>query len=170
MSEAGRIDAPAPSFRPLRKARRGSGRSGFSLLELLVVMVIMSVSMGVFLGYNYNQRDSVRLRSAAGETTQFLRLAQGFALLESRDNACVYDTRSHVLREKLRGRELALPEVVTVSLDGVAGRGGGQAGEELPVTLFYADGSSQGGDILFTAAGVEVRVRIDPVLGEARVE
>lgn len=139
---------------------------GFSLLELLAVLLIISVATGVFFGYNYTQRDTVRLRSAVGELRQFLRLAQGYALLEGQENVCVYDGQKHVFRETLRNRELALPEAATVGLDDADG------GTETPrfVTRFYPDGSATGGTVHLSAAGLELTVRIDPVLGDTSVE
>jgi len=151
-------------FHPRFSSGFSSGRKwGFSLLELLVVMLIMSVTMGLFLGYNHGQQGTVQMRAAANESRQFLRLAQGYALLEGRDNTCLYQAGGHLLTENLRGRELRLPEKVRFSL----------AGEDsLPdanatITVFYADGSSQGGEFILAAEGQEVRLRIDPVLGEA---
>lgn len=157
MSAAGRT---SPGIRPCRSS------SGFSLLELLAVLLIIAVATGVFLGYNYTQRDTVQLRSAMGELRQFLRLAQGYALLEGQENECVYDVQSHVFRESLRGRELPLPEVVVVDLSDL------EAGQDVSrfITLFYPDGSSQGGMIRLGAAGQELTVRIDPVLGDTTVE
>ncbi|WP_045221774.1 prepilin-type N-terminal cleavage/methylation domain-containing protein [Desulfonatronum thioautotrophicum] len=137
---------------------------GFSLLELLVVVLIMGAAMGVLFGYNYTQRETVRLRSSVGEVGQFLRMAQGLAILEGQDNGVVFLAERHVLRETLRGRELTLPEVVRL-----VGNGGGTEGEESRLVLFFADGSAMGEDLLFTAAEREIRLRIDPILGEAKV-
>jgi prepilin-type N-terminal cleavage/methylation domain-containing protein len=149
---------------PPRQASISRG-SGFSLMELLVVMLIISIASGVFLGYNYRQRDSVRLRSAAGEVRQFLRVVQGHAVLEGRDNTCQYRIGEHTLVEALRGRKLALPESVTLDLEG-------QRLEEEAVVLarFFADGSAEAGRIVLAAAGQNIIVIIDPVLGEVHVE
>jgi prepilin-type N-terminal cleavage/methylation domain-containing protein len=153
---------------PMSDSESNSGfdtrpRSGFSLLELLVVMLIMSVTMGLFLGYNHGQQGTVQMRAAANESRQFLRLAQGYALLEGRDNTCLYQTQGHVLTETLRGRELQLPEKVRLTVGDEASLSDANA----TVTVFYADGSSQGGEFSLAAEGQEVRLRIDPVLGEA---
>ncbi|WP_158269856.1 type II secretion system protein [Desulfonatronum sp. SC1] len=140
--------------------------NGFSLLELLVVMLIISVSLGIFLGYNYTQRDTVMLRSTVSEARQFLRMAQGFALLEGRDNECVYQPQEHLLRETLRGRELTLPEIVRVSAEDLQPLGDAH----LRVTAFYADGSSLGGRLKLAAADREMVIRMDPILGETYLE
>ncbi len=140
--------------------------NGFSLLELLVVMLIISVSLGIFLGYNYTQRDTVMLRSTVSEARQFLRMAQGFALLEGRDNACVYQPQEHLLRETLRGRELILPEIVRVSTDDLQPLGDAN----LLVTTFFADGSALGGRLKLAVADREMVIRVDPILGETHLE
>ncbi len=150
------------------KLRRGrvKAENGFSLLELLVVMLIISVALGIFLGYNYAQRDTVMLRSAVSETRQFLRLAQGYALLEGRNNECVFLPLEHLLRETLRGRELTLPENVRLSANDLEPLDD----EHLRVTVFFADGSSLGGRLMLAAAEREMVIRIDPVLGETHLE
>lgn len=140
--------------------------SGFSLLELLVVMLIMSVAMGLFLGYNHAQRDTARLRSAANEAAQFLRMAQGFALLEGRDNECVYVPAGHRLREKLRGRELVLPDVVRL----IAQEQGPDGEEQVSVALFYADGSARADALTLAAGERKMALWVDPVLGEVQVD
>ena len=130
--------------------------------------MIMSISLGVFLGFNYSAKDSVELKAAAAEAGQFFRVARGYALIEGADNECVYLHQGHLLRETLRGRELELPEAVRlVSGDGEHPGVGEEEGMSLAV--FFADGSAQGEAIRLSAAGRGLRLRIDPVLGEARL-
>ena len=142
-------------------------QNGFSLLELLVVMLIMSIALGLFLGYNYSQRDTAMLRSAVNETRQFLRMAQGFAILEGRDNECLYLSEGHVLRESLRGRELALPDVVRLDVEDDQRP---RNEEHALVALFYGDGSALGNTVKLSAANLDMLITIDPILGETRVD
>lgn len=140
---------------------------GFSLLELLVVMLIMSIALGVFLGYNHSQRETVKLRSAVNETRQFLRMAQGFAILEGRDNECLYVSEGHALQESLRGRKLALPDVVRLNVeDDPPARND----DHLLVTLFYGDGSALGATVKLSAANLEMLITVDPILGDTSVD
>ena len=137
---------------------RMQGKGGFRLLELLVV----------FLGFNYSAKDSVELKAAA-EAGQFFRVARGYALIEGADNECVYLHQGHLLRETLRGRELELPEAVRLVLGDGEHPGVGEE-DGMSLAVFFADGSAQGEDIRLSAAGRTLRLRIAPVLGEARLE
>lgn len=146
------------------KGRRKRSR-GFSLLELLVVMLIISVSMGVFLGYNYRHRDAAILRSTSGELQQFLRVCRGYAILEGRDNSCIYLQEEHRIREVLRGREMVLPEIVSVSLGD-----GDPLDAETTLAVFYGDGSALTKGIELQASAQKVLLTIDPILGEVNLE
>lgn len=141
-------------------------KNGFSLLELLVVMLIMSIALGLFLGYNFAQRDTAQLRSAANEAVQFLRMAQGFALLEGTDNECLYLSEGHLLRESLRGRELTLPEVVRL----VPGDQVSRNEDVLSMAMFYSDGSARADVITLTVDDWKMVLTVDPILGDTSME
>ena len=85
---------------------------GFTLVELLVVLLIISVSMGLFFGMNFRQKESVLVRSFASELSQFLLTARSYAVLEGRQNYCLYCPETRSVTEELRGRTVQVPEGV----------------------------------------------------------
>lgn len=149
---------PSPSTRPRRL-----GSLGFTLMELLVVALIMAMSMGLFLGYNFRQRDMIELRTTARDVHQFLRASRNHALLDGEDNLGLYHVQEHVLRATLRERVLALPERVAVELDADESR------MVVPVSLFYVDGSADRSQVVLRLEDRIIRVVVDPVLGEVNI-
>ncbi len=147
-----------------RHAPAGSKTSaGFTLMELLIVALIMTMSMGVFLGYNFRQRDAVQLRSAAREVHQWMRASRSHALLEGAENMGKYHVQEHVLRSNLRDHTLSLPEAVEVKLVD------GEARDSVPVLLFYADGSAERSSVVLRIEDREITILVDPVLGETHI-
>lgn len=136
---------------------------GFTLLELLVATLIMTLSLGLFLGYNFRQRDMVQLRAAAQDVLQWMRASRGHALLEGQDNLGVYHVHEHRFFSALRDRSLVLPEAVQVDLAVEESR------DAVPVFLFYADGSAQRSQVVLRIEDRVVKIMIDPVLGEAAI-
>lgn len=130
-------------------------------MELLVAALIMTISMGLFLGYNFRQRDMIQLRSTARDVHQWIRAARSHALLEGQDNIGVYHVQEHRLRSALRDRHLDLPEAVKVELVE------GESRDIVPVIYFYADGSAERSQVVLRNEDRSIRVMVDPVLGEA---
>lgn len=123
----------------------------------------MTTALGLFLGYNYRQRDTILLRTTARDVYQWMRASRGYAILEGRENAAVYRVEEHLLVEGLRQAEVRLPETVLVVLEPDDSR------EVVPVALFYPDGSAERSRILLRLEDHEVLLDVDPVLGEVEL-
>ncbi|NDY42089.1 prepilin-type N-terminal cleavage/methylation domain-containing protein, partial [Dissulfurirhabdus thermomarina] len=126
-----------------------SDRSGgFTLLEILLVMVLIGVSAGlVFVAVGGGAFQSER-RRLLEDFTGALRDARTRGLLSGRPVFFVIDGEG---RTYGAGRRRPFPAEVQVEGDGVVEAGGGVYG-----ILFYPDGSSSGGRLDLRWAGGKV--------------
>lgn len=143
------------------------GQGGYTLMEILVVVLLLSISLGVFMGFNFSQRDSYKLKSAARQVYGFFRASRAFAVIDSKDNVVSYSPGSLVLKEELRDKSLKLPEGVRVRISDDPEEG--EENETVALARFYADGSAQAVRVRLMVKEKSMLVRIDPVLGEASI-
>ncbi len=140
--------------------------NGFSLLELLVVLLIMSVSMGLFFGMNFRQKESVVVRSFASELTMFLAAARSQAILDGLDNACVYKREKNAVIQELNQKAMDVPEEVQLVRHGSEG----DDAEEFVLALFQADGSLILEDFVLSSGDLKYFPEADPFMGRVRFE
>lgn len=139
-------------------------RSGFTLLELSVVIVIIAVVAGGIAPSVGRWKDGAELRQFYSRVASLA--DEGREVARSRRTALqlTVSGRSLTLRsgvtEESEGtavRTLALPNNVNLSS---AGRGGNTESTEGFVISYFADGTSDGGTLTFTADGVEQVLRV----------
>ncbi|EMG39089.1 prepilin-type N-terminal cleavage/methylation domain-containing protein [Desulfocurvibacter africanus PCS] len=147
-------------------------QAGFTLLEVIVVVLIISLMAGAVAGMAYRQSDAFRLTLAGRQVYGFLRSARSFALLDERENPCLYDPETRELTEQARGKRLRLPDGVNLAWSESAGTAEPEEDREegVPVARFYPDGSSDGSGVLLYAGRRELRLSLDPVFGWVRLE
>ncbi len=129
-------------------------------MELLVVVLIMSLSLGLYLGYNFRQRDAILIRATAREVQQWMRASRSHALLEGKVNVGAYHVRDHLLAADLRRSTVHLSRALEVVL------AEGESRDVVPVACFYADGSAEPSRLVLRLEDHEAAVLVDPVLGE----
>lgn len=141
-------------------------QNGFTLLEMIIVVALLGLSLTLFLGYNFSQRERLQLKSSARELFTFFQAARGYALVQGQTNPCLFDPGNRTVSESLHGKVLALPEAVDLVLEE-------EAGEEpvtTTLTVFYPDGSARGGEVRLRGGGRSLSLIIDPFLGEVSIE
>lgn len=145
--------------------------AGFSLLELLLVVLIMAVAAGLampmvgqWLGRGDPEQTAWRLRSA-------LSLMRVYAVQRAQAQVFVVDPNSNAYRHDGKVVEVA-------SRDGVLSASGRWRGEDDEIEFhFYPDGTNSGGEIRIEQArderGAGSRpvfvVALDPLLGTVSV-
>ncbi len=134
---------------------------GFSLLELVVVLLIISISAGLFLGINFRQKESIELRSFASELSQFMRTARSHALLEGRDNLCRYHPDKGEVVQTLKGKSLSLPAGVELVF-------ADDRGSDRVFAEFFADGSMVVDEFILRAGEHRMVPKADPFLGRVK--
>lgn len=137
---------------------------GFTLLELLVVILIMSISMGLFLGLNYGQKESVQLKAAGRELAQLFRTAKSYALVEGKKNKCLYSVKENIVKDELRGKKVSLSKKIVISSVSLNNN------EPITLVTFYPDGSAQGEEITLKSGSKTINLKIDPLLGQVQIE
>lgn len=153
-----------PSVTPDRRRRLRRSCGGFTLIELIIVVLLITLSVGLLVGRNYSQRDSLQLQTTARKLYSFFLAARSAAILDADVNRCLYRRDSGQIYTVLRRRQLNLPPAVSIV---IAADTDAETEERAEVELltYYADGSSSGGDITLVCGQRELVVHVDPLLG-----
>jgi general secretion pathway protein H len=136
--------------------------SGFTLVELLIVLAIMAAVTALFLPRLLTGTAGAELREATHEMTAALAETRSLAIARNRVASVVIDPATRRYREP--GREHHISDRVSIAWHNVAAAG--NDGDQVAI-YFFPDGSSSGGEIDFAAGIARAAVTIDWFTGRA---
>jgi len=135
---------------------RSSGRSrGFTLIEILVVLVIMGLALAIVAGFLPRGHVGLDLATSADQLAGTLRLARTRAIATQQPVVFAAAADGHGFL--IDGKAQALPRSVVLSLPGAAW------------IRFAPDGSSSGGAIRLSAGTLSRTLRVDWLTGRTVV-
>ncbi len=133
---------------------------GFTLLELLVVILILSMALGMVLRFNAGQVDTVKLKVKAQEIVQLFRATKSYAVVRGRQNRCIYDPESGMIVEELQGKQVTFPAPYTLE------RNEQSIQDKEVLVIFYPDGSAQADSLKVGYRDAALTLTIDPFFGD----
>ena len=143
-----------------------NGQRGFTLVELLVVLVIAALALSL-VGTSISRNVSgAEMRNAARKVAASLRYTRTQAILTKSEQVFVVDTEKRTFQAADRPTE-ELPEGMNVELNTARSE---LTSETAGGIRFYPDGGSTGGNVRLEANGRVYQVNVTWLTGEASVE
>lgn len=136
--------------------RGGAIPPGFTLLEMLVVIAVLGLVLGIFIGRGPMRSPALDLRAAAADVAQALRATRARAIATDRASSFALDPAAH--RYVAAGVSHALPAALSAAINAPGG-----------VIQFAPDGSSSGGRVTLGEAERAIVVSVDWLTGRVRV-
>jgi general secretion pathway protein H len=151
--------------RPLGGPANSRAR-GFTLVELLVVMVIAALVLGLVATSISRNISGAEMRSAAGKLAANLRYTRTRAILDKEEKVFTIDTESRSYQAPKR-EMVTLPEGMNVALTTARSE---LTSENVGGIRFYPDGGSTGGFVELDANGRVYRINVAWLTGEASIQ
>lgn len=158
-----------------RQQRRSFGKAprqlhatvgGFSLLELIVVLVLISLLFTV-IGVSVSRSISgAEMRNAARELTAGLRHTRGQAIIQRQQQVFTVDVDRRTWQAG-SSEPVELPEGLDITINTARSE---LTGERAGGIRFYPDGASTGGSVVLTADGREWHITVGWLTGEIGIE
>lgn len=145
-----------------RMATKRVGQHGFTLLELLVVLVIAVLLVAVVPPLISGMSGATELRSAARQLAAGLRFARNEAVTRQREAILTLDLSKHRFAVSGDPREIALPESLSLHLYTAQSELLDQATGNI---RFFPDGSSTGGAVTVSGPKLAYRINVDWLTG-----
>lgn len=146
------------------RAKRAA--AGFTLVELLVVLVIVSLALAL-VGTSISRSISgAEMRNAARKVAASLRYTRTQAILTKSEKVFLVDTEKRTFRAGDRAAE-ELPEGLNVELNTARSE---LTSESAGGIRFYPDGGSTGGNVRLEANGRVYQVNVTWLTGEASLQ
>jgi general secretion pathway protein H len=144
---------------------RANSTSGFTLIEMIVVLVVLGLMLGIVVARGPMRSQGLSTRGAAGELAGALREARGKAIASNRPVSLELDLAAKTYRIGTAPPR-ALPRELAVSLLTTAGqaRSATDAG-----IRFDPDGSSTGGRIVLADGQRKLQIGVDWLTGRVSV-
>jgi general secretion pathway protein H len=151
---------------PTESSSSQRGSRGFTLLEVIVVLVIAAVAFSVVLAFSGKGAGAADLRAAARSIAAGLRQAQSIAMATRRDTTLKLDVeaREFFLPD---GRAHRLPEGIELKLYTAQTE---VMSERVGSIRFHPDGSSTGGRVTVSSGDRKYLVDVDWLTGRVSVE
>ncbi len=147
------------------RQRSGVAEGGFTLIEVLVVLTVISLALGVVAMRGPKRSAALDLRAATGTVAETLRLARSRAVAVNRTVDVVFDVAGPTVR--LDGvQPRALPSGITLAVTATLGN---TADTRLAAIQFAPDGSSSGGRVVLQGGGRRAQVGVEWLTGRVSV-
>ena len=152
-------------FRPAPCALRQN--RGFTLLELMMVMVIVILGFSA-IGLNVSSgNDATELQSVARDLVSALRFAKGQALISHEETTLALDLKENTYTVSDRDKVFTIPDTIALTVvtaqDELEGKG-------LANIRFFPDGSSSGGRIKVERNSSIWQIDINWLTGQVELE
>ncbi len=141
-------------------------QGGFSLLELMVVMVLIALLMAV-VGVSVSRSVSgAEIRSAATELTAGLRHTRGQAIIRREQQVFTVDVDARTW-QAAGGDPVTLPEGLDITINTARSE---LTGERAAGIRFYPDGASTGGSVVLSIDQREWHIVVGWLTGEISID
>ena len=150
------------------RIRQDDARAGFTLVEMLVVLVIVAMALAAG-GAAMARRDPAPTAAQSARQLQALLLqTRSEAIRQGRDAAVDLDVGAPSFAARAIGRPLHLPAGTAMAVRAALVEGSGDG--RRATVIFRADGSASGGEVTLTdARGRSAVVAVDWFTGLARL-
>lgn len=130
----------------MRTSRTGEhgGCRGFTLVEILVVLLILSVTYLALTQAFIRRSPELEIKAAAAEVAATLREARGLAIRNNREMPVLFDLDNHLLQIEAQGENRAIAPNLGISLYTATSE---LAGTGVGGIRFFPDGTSTGGRV-----------------------
>lgn len=145
--------------------RLKSGVGGFTLVELVIVLVVSVLGMALLANRIGAGNETTRLQAAARDVASALRYAQGEALITRQPVGVAVDLDRNSYRISNGNRVYQLPSQLDISLVVAAEEFAGGEG----AIRFFPDGSSTGGRITLEWGKQLRRLDVNWITGEVSI-
>jgi general secretion pathway protein H len=142
-----------------------SSAAGFTLIELIIVITIMTVVLGMAPLYFAKMLPSARLKATAGDIASTIKTARSMALFKGRDETVTLDMDRRWYGIQGRGGKDIPEGIELVVIDPFYG----EIGKGTYNFTFGGAGQTQGGSLILKRGKRSVTIDIDPVVGAAVV-
>lgn len=137
-------------------------KHGFSLLELVVVLALLAIALVVLLP-RWQQGRSQGLASHVEQVREALQEAKLRAMASGQEQAFVWNPSTRVW--SVGSTQGQIPSNVQIAMTFGQER---QAQSLRPQIVFFADGLSTGGSLLFTTEGQSRQLEVDWLTGQVQ--
>lgn len=140
--------------------------AGFTLVEMLVVMMILAVAATIAAPLLSGGSDGLRLETASSELAAALRVTRSAAIVRNAETTLVVDVERRTFESAAVSRR-PFASGIDAKLTFAAGVRSGQSDGGF---RFFPDGSSTGGDVTLALGGRQAKICVDWLTGEVRQE
>jgi len=153
-------------MRPVHLSVVSRTSSGFTLLEMLVVLAILGLMGALALPTLRRPPDNLRLEAATRTLASALRFSRAQAIARNADVVLTIHADRRVF-ESSTGSAIQLDQEISVEMIFAAPERRGRA---VGAIRFFPDGSSSGGDIVLTLDKRQARIAVNWLTGAARLD
>jgi len=141
--------------------------SGFTLLELLLVLLLLGLVYGLAGPMIGGGSEGLEMKAAARQLAAGLRKARSIAVTERREAVLTVDVGGRTFSVTGDTKIYALPQRLELALFTAESE---LLHEKIGNIRFFADGSSTGGRVTVSAAGAKQAVDVDWITGRVTIE
>ncbi len=150
----------------IHKLKRRGRERGFTLVELMVVMIIIAMIMGLVATSMSRSVSSAEARAASRKLVSSLRYTRARAIIDKQEQVFEVDTENRSYQAPGRDK-IELPEGVDITITTARSE---VTSEDVAGIRFFPDGGSTGGHIELTVNEREYRVNVAWLTGESSLE